>query len=108
MKPIYVIILLIVAIGVGYAISKAIEYNSNQRQACRPGTCPYVHPNGTIFCTSAACKQSSSSVEKTMNQPAPQLQPLQFVVLNRPRLTQTESSGLTMEGSGSLNTGLPK
>lgn len=28
-------------------------------QACRPGTCPYVRSDGSIFCTSAACKHIS-------------------------------------------------
>lgn len=32
-------------------------------KACRPGTCPYTRTDGSIFCTSAACKWAASYVD---------------------------------------------
>lgn len=31
-------------------------YPTTNATACRPGTCPYKRTDGSIFCTSAACK----------------------------------------------------
>ena len=76
----YWIVLIIVAVAIiSYLIYKKMT-SPNARGACRAGTCPYVRDDGSIFCTSAACKKADSVTEKT-TQPTYTSTPSQTVVL---------------------------
>src|SRR6185503_11234256 len=58
---VWFVIALIIFYLIDLAAKKLLPAEESGYTNCRPGTCPHTRSDGTIFCTSAACKKSSAT-----------------------------------------------
>lgn len=60
MKWYWILIIAAVVLGVAYWVAIKSQ-PSPYRASCRAGTCPVILGDGTVFCTSAACKKDNNN-----------------------------------------------
>lgn len=62
-KKLYIGLGVLAVAGIGYYMWKKNEEKEVKSNftSCRKGTCPFTRADGSIFCTSAACKKSDKN-----------------------------------------------